>query len=113
MRIVAALLLIALTVYCVADILRSEDDERLGAPPFLWVLLVVLIPFFGSVAWLLVSRGQRSGRVQDVPRVRPRRGLGRPGFGQEPRALGPDDDPDFLRRLDRERDRRRRDEGGA
>jgi hypothetical protein len=109
-RVVATLLLVGLVVYCVVDVLRSDKDERLGVPPFLWVLLIVLLPFFGSIAWLVVSAAQRSGRAQDVPRVRPRRSG---GAAPDPRPVAPDDDPEFLRSLERFRRQGGTNEGGS
>lgn len=110
-RVVATLLLIGLVVYCIVDVLRSEKEERLGVPPFLWILLVVLLPFFGSIAWLVVSRAQRSGRAQYAPRVRPRRSGDAPS--QPPRVVAPDDDPEFLRSLERFRRQGGTNEGGS
>jgi len=108
-RVVATLLLIGLVVYCIVDVLRSDKDERLGVPSFLWILLIVLLPLFGGVAWLVVSSAQRSGRAQYAPRVRPRRS----GPGTAPqRPVAPDDDPDFLRSLERFRRQGGANEGG-
>lgn len=96
MRYLGLLLVIGLVVYCVVDIVRSDDDERLGAPAALWVLLVVLIPVLGSVAWLAVSRSRRAAR-----------GGAGTGRRRPARPVAPDDDPEFLWRLDRERQARR------
>jgi hypothetical protein len=104
MRYLGMLLLIGLVVYCVVDIVRSEDHERLGAPAALWVLLVVLIPVLGSVAWLAVSRSRRAA-------ARAGTGTGRPRSA--PRPVAPDDDPEFLWRLDRERQTRRAEADGT
>ena len=95
MRYLGTLLLIGLVVYCVIDIVRSEDDERLGVHPALWVLLVVLFPLIGGVVWLAVSRTRRAGRA-------PRQAAGPVASG----PVAPDDDPEFLWRLEQERRRR-------
>jgi hypothetical protein len=97
-------------VYCVVDVLRSGEDERLGVPRFLWVLLVVMLPFFGGIAWLVVSGVQRSGRAQYAPRVRPRRS---DAPEPPPRVVAPDDDPEFLRSLERFRRHGGTNEGGS
>ena len=94
MKYLGTLLLIGLVVYCVIDIVRSEDDERLGVHPALWVLLV-LFPLVGGVVWLAVSRTRRAGRqARDAARPAPSG------------PIAPDDDPEFLWRLDQERRRR-------
>jgi hypothetical protein len=98
MRLVGYLLLIGLVVYCVIEIVRSEDDERLGVPPALWVLLVVLVPVLGSIVWLAVSRTRRAQRAP-----------AKSGWGTASRnasgPTAPDDDEEFLWRLDEERKR--------
>lgn len=92
MRNLAVLLVLGLTVYCVIDVVRSTADERLGVHRALWVLLILVVPLLGPLAWLAVrwSRGSAGG-ADPSSRYRP--------------ATGPDDDPDFLSRLDDERRR--------
>jgi len=90
MRNLGILALVALVVYCLVDITRSDDDERAGVHPALWMVLVVLVPVLGSIIWLVVSRSRRSLR-------------GQVGDGRPP---SPDDDPDFLRRLSQQQRRR-------
>ncbi|MBD8057464.1 PLDc_N domain-containing protein [Cellulomonas sp. JH27-2] len=94
LRNLGVLLLIGLVVYCVIDIVRSEAHERLGVHQALWILLVVLFPLLGSVVWLAVSITRR-GQAQPRPA----------GWGattsRGPSA--PDDDDEFLWRLDQER----------
>ncbi|MFB9709891.1 PLD nuclease N-terminal domain-containing protein [Streptosporangium sandarakinum] len=87
-----ALALLALWLYCLFDAITTPDEEARNLPKLLWVIIIVLVPLAGGVFWLLLGRpvGPRSPRVSlpgDTPRP------------QAPR--GPDDDPDFLRDLDR------------
>lgn len=96
MRNLAVLLIIGLIVYCVIDVIRSTDDERLGVHPIFWVALVLVVPLIGALVWLAVRWSRRTA--------------GGPGSSsRNHRATGPDDDPDFLSRLDD--DRRRADPG--
>lgn len=88
------LLFIGLIVYTVIDVVRSENDERLGLHPAIWVLAILLFPLLGSVIWLAVSRGVRA-RPQGPARDRGRRPP-RPSAG----PVAPDDDPEFLWRLE-------------
>ncbi|GHS90241.1 hypothetical protein AGMMS50218_17890 [Actinomycetota bacterium] len=104
MRNLLFLFLIALAVYCLFDVAGSDDDERLGVPKIGWILLVVVIPVLGPVAWLAVSRAQRAARA------------GGPATGTRPSAprrpsgpVAPDDDPEFLWRLDEARRKAERD----
>jgi hypothetical protein len=98
MRYVGYLLVIGLVVYCVIDIVRSEDDERLGVPAALWVLLVVLVPVLGSIVWIAVSRTRRAQRAPASS------GWGT-GSRRAPGPTAPDDDEEFLWRLEQERKR--------
>lgn len=81
---------VALAVFALIDLSRSTAEERAGLRPLWWVL-VVLVPVLGPVVWILVSRSQRRGHA---PRP------------SAPRA--PDDDPDFLWRIEQEQRRRQR-----
>jgi hypothetical protein len=97
-RNLAVLLIIGLTVYCVFDAVRSTDDERLGVHPALWILLILFVPVLGPLAWVAVRWSRRTATA------------GRPGAApQRRRPTAPDDDPEFLWRLDE--DRRRTDPG--
>ena len=87
-RLIVVLEEIGVTIYAVVDCLRTEDSELRGLPKPLWLLVIVLLLPVGGVLWLLLGR-------QAPPRG--------PNRGGRPRVIAPDDDPDFLRRLDQER----------
>jgi hypothetical protein len=89
LRLLPWLLTLAVTIYAVVDAIQSDDAQVRNLPKLLWILLILLFPLVGSIAWFLAGR---------PPRSRPQRGPGRPGPGRRP-PQGPDDDPDFLRRL--------------
>ncbi|WP_448630286.1 PLD nuclease N-terminal domain-containing protein [Cellulomonas soli] len=105
MRYLPLVLAIALVVYCVVDIAGSPDEERLGLPRPVWMLLVVVAPFVGAVVWLVVSRSRRAavarGEGGHVTGRDPREAPPAPRRGR-PGPVAPDDDPEFLRRLDQE-----------
>lgn len=101
MRYLPFLVAIGLVVYTVIDVVRSDDETRQGVHPALWVAFMVVLPVIGSLAWLAVRR---------PPRRRTARG---PGIGRVPRApVAPDDDPEFLWRLEEEQRRRAREGEG-
>ena len=85
-RLLPWLLTIALTVYAVVDCIQTDDARVRNLPKLLWMLLILLFPLVGSIAWFIAGRPQQP-RAQGGPTHPPR----------PPR--GPDDDPDFLRRL--------------
>ncbi|MBF0686524.1 MAG: PLDc N-terminal domain-containing protein [Cellulomonas sp.] len=95
LRYLPLVLFVAFVVYCVFDVVGSDERRRRGLPVPLWLLLVVLVPVVGGVVWLLVSRGT------------PHQGTAARGGG----PVAPDDDPEFLFRLDQERRRRERQDG--
>ncbi len=88
-----AILLIGLVVYSGVDVLRSDKDERIGLPRWVWVVLLVLVPLVGSIVWIAVSRTQRA-RTQPADAV---------GRAMAPAPVAPDDDPEFLWMLDEKR----------
>jgi hypothetical protein len=86
-RLLPWLLSIALTIYAVVDCIQTDDARIRNLPKLLWLLLVLLFPIVGPVAWFIAGRPQRDGG-----------GIG-PTRRPPPPPRGPDDDPDFLRRL--------------
>ena len=85
-RYLPVLIVLALTVYALVDCVRTEDDRVRGLPKVIWVLIILLFNLVGSLAWLI------AGRERVLPRTRPSAG-----------PIAPDDDPDFLREIERRR----------
>lgn len=98
-----------ITLYAFIDCLLTPRDQVRSLPKFLWVILVLVLPFIGAIAWFALGR-PRSNRYDDGmggggngggggsanppgPRV-----PGMPGRRRGPSA--PDDDPKFLRGLE-------------
>jgi hypothetical protein len=79
--IVVALVLL---VYAFFDLYATPSARVRYLPKWTWFLLV-LVPLFGPLLWLFFGSAQQ-GRPPSARR-------GRDG------AMGPDDDPDFLRGL--------------
>jgi hypothetical protein len=87
LRVVLVLVVVGVMVYALVDCWRSDAHEVRLLPRSVW-FLVVLVPLVGGVLWLV------AGQPRDVP------------AGPTSRPMAPDDDPEFLRRLDLERRRR-------
>ncbi len=85
-RLLPWLLAIALTIYAVVDCIQTDDSRVRGLPKVVWVLVILLFPLVGPIAWFIAGRPER-----------PQAGRSQPPRRQPPR--GPDDDPDFLRGL--------------
>ena len=89
LRYVPALLSLALTVYCVIDAFQTDEADMRTLPKVAWVMIVVLLPVVGPVAWLLGGRPRRGTPPSRPPQRRP--------DDRNRRPRGPDDDPDFLK----------------
>ena len=86
LRVLPILILLVLTIYAMVDCLQTEESRQRNLPKALWLLLIVLFPLVGPIAWFLGGRPGPAG------------GRGR-GTNRPPYPRGPDDDPDFLRNL--------------
>lgn len=94
--LVVPLIVTGLMVFSIVDILTIARDRVQHLPKLGWVLLVVFLSFVGSLLWFLVGREPNPAG----PRARPSRASRGP--------LAPDDDPEFLARLRREREQEER-----
>jgi len=96
-------------LYCLTDAALTPPVAYRGLPKAVWVGIIAATFIFGAVAWLAArSRRRRSvtyAGCLDWPAAEAslaRHPAGRDrGPGLRIAAKGPDDDPDFLRHLDR------------
>jgi phospholipase D-like protein len=103
----AVLVLVALGIwlYCLFEVLSTNEGDIRHLPKFVWFLIVLLGADLGALAWLLFGR-PRGFVTADVAGWPPDFLLSRDGSRKaaerpEPAPMGPDDDPEFLQRLDR------------
>lgn len=101
-RILFFVAMIALTIYAAADWHRTPEDEMPGKlPKAIWLLIILFtatIAAIGPIVWLALRWVSRAEKKQ----------TGAPKAPQRPTA--PDDDPEFLFRLERDIQRKRRKE---
>ena len=71
-----ALFMTGFWLYCLTDAIVTPPAECRGMPKPAWIAVITLTCIGGAVAWLIVRRPVRT-------------------------SSGPDDDPEFLRALDR------------
>jgi hypothetical protein len=84
MRVLFILLGIAIQLYGLIDCAQREDTEVRSLPRWGWLIIIVLVPTIGAIAYLIAGRPKRPGG----------------GSNKKPkRTIAPDDDPDFLRGL--------------
>jgi hypothetical protein len=92
LRTLPFLIEVVLLVACLVDALQSPPEQVRSLPRWTWILLIILVPFAGPIAWLFAGRPRR-GAAPTQP-VWPLR-----DFSAQPRTIAPDDDPEFLRTL--------------
>ena len=106
LRYLPYVLSLALTVYCLIDCLQTDEVLVRNLPKIPWLLLILLFPVVGPVAWLVAGRPDRATVGQHLTqqerweadyrrRERQREQQDRAREVRPPR--GPDDDPDFLK----------------
>jgi hypothetical protein len=86
LRVVFIAIVVFATIYALVDCIQTDRRQVRIMPKPVW-LLAVLVPVAGPLAWFFAGRATAAGG--------PSRGPG----GRPTGPRGPDDDPDFLRRL--------------
>ena len=97
------LLLLGLWLFCLFDVITTDEALCRNLPKIVWLIIVLLLPDIGSLAWLIAGRP----RVYDRPATAP----AYPEYDNPGRfaATSPDDDEEFLRRCrERAEEQRRR-----
>jgi hypothetical protein len=61
-RFLPVLVELALVVFCVIDIIQTPPGAHRNLEKGWWLLLVILIPIVGCVAWLVAGRPTRESR---------------------------------------------------
>lgn len=90
--LIAVGLYLVLTGFTVTDVLNRPEREPNGLHRYLWVAIIILVPYVGALVWIVLSR-----RGDTKPRP------------AGPRA--PDDDPEYLSWVARQERRRRQQRG--
>ncbi len=120
------LVTVGFVVPCLIDVAVTPASDLRRLTKHAWVLIIVCFSVFGAVAWLAAGRPDRRRRpmlpryLEGAPSISQQEALrrhpagrawdpsidarlGQPGVraGEIPRAMGPDDDPEFLEELTR------------
>jgi hypothetical protein len=96
------LAILALWIYCIFDVIATDEALARNLPKIVWLLIVIFVPTIGSIAWLLLGRPEKAGFGPGDSGYRPEP-RGRDVHPSAPRSTGvlaPDDDPRFLSELD-------------
>lgn len=95
-------LFLAMYVYALVDLVRSPKSQVRMLPKMLWAVVIVVLGVIGIALWFFFGR-PRVGYPPSGGGGFGGGGFGG-GFGTGPRGPGspvaPDDDPEFLKRLD-------------
>ncbi|SCG69044.1 PLD nuclease N-terminal domain-containing protein [Micromonospora coxensis] len=85
------LIQIVLAVIALISCLSAEEERIRALPRFAWVLIILVFPLIGSIAWFLAGRPTPA-----TPAGPP---ATRGGSGRVTRPVAPDDDPEFLKSI--------------
>ncbi|MFD4117884.1 PLD nuclease N-terminal domain-containing protein [Streptomyces niveus] len=88
LRVLMILVPLALSIYAFIDCITTDEKDVRHIPKPVWAILVLLFPLVGSIAWLMVGR-------------KPAAGTGSAG-GRRGGWVAPDDNPDFLKSLEKD-----------
>ncbi|MEV7512283.1 PLD nuclease N-terminal domain-containing protein [Streptomyces sp. NPDC089922] len=97
LRYLPFLLIIALTIYAFIDCLNTPEEEVKHLPKTVWVLIILLFSVVGPVVWLFA--GKKRSAVGG--------GAAGPGRrGRRAQWVAPDDNPEFLKSLREEQEKK-------
>lgn len=106
LELVFGLITFALWVFCLVEVIRSDDGAIRHLPKLGWLLIVLFFPLAGSVAWLVAGRPARSPRTPRFERTMPQfPEYDRPGRAA---ATSPEADEDFPRKVRERAEEQRR-----
>ena len=79
---IAAILVTALMIFAIIDCARTAEASIRSLPKWAWLVIIILVPGIGAVAWIVAGRPQGPGRGKHKRKIVP-----------------PDDNPDWLKKL--------------
>ncbi|MBV7362965.1 PLDc N-terminal domain-containing protein [Actinomycetaceae bacterium TAE3-ERU4] len=110
-RVLIFILPILLALYALIEC-ATTDSEKMPyqLPKPMWFMIILLFAFIGPLAWIVLLRIERAEAGESAPSPKEvvkkieklrnsTRDSKRP---QNPQPLGPDDDPEYLARLERQ-----------
>ncbi|PZQ89478.1 MAG: hypothetical protein DI534_06575 [Leifsonia xyli] len=93
LRYLPLIIAVVLLVAAVVDIVRIDPSRVRALPKPLWAVIAIGLVFIGPILWFALGREPLSprnhGRYRDTP-------------------VAPDDDPEFLRRIARDKEQEER-----
>lgn len=92
-----ALVALAVTIYALIECARTRPSDVRSLPKTGWIAAIILLPLIGAGLWFWLGRPAASTYEQ-------------PNQPRRQASGAPDDDPDFLRNLERQRRNQAREE---
>ncbi|MFJ6195548.1 PLD nuclease N-terminal domain-containing protein [Micromonospora sp. NPDC092111] len=86
------LIQVVLAACALIGCLSAEDGATRALPRIAWVLIILVFPLVGSIAWFVAGR--------PAPADGPQKGWLAGGGTGPRRPAAPDDDPEFLKSID-------------
>ena len=85
---VVAVAMLLLWVYCIFDVIASDGALIRNLPKTFWLLIVIILPDIGALAWLLLGRPEKAGwRPGDTTQREQRWSGARRARGPEDQAI--------------------------
>ena len=88
--------LLGLWIFCVIDVITTDESRVRNLPKGLWLIIVLLLPDIGSIVWLIAGHPWESNRQPLTRMQREFPEYDRPG---RQAAMNPEMDEAFLRQL--------------
>jgi hypothetical protein len=85
-------IVVGLWVWSIVDIVLIDNRRVRGIPKFGWIILVIILPVVGAALWFLLGRERLSAAGRYAATA----------------PVAPDDDPAFLRQLNRDKEQEQR-----
>jgi len=86
---VVGLVLLGLWLFAIFDVISTDAALCRNLPKFFWLMIVIMLPDIGSIAWLLLGRPELAGFRPGATTMRTTR-----------RPVGPEDAPTYQSRSD-------------
>ncbi len=95
---VLGIALFFLWIFCIFDVIASEATIVRNLPKLVWLLIVIIVPGVGSIAWLILGRPRGAALTPGATWSRPQAQT-----RSAPGPVGPEDSPHFLKSIDEQR----------
>jgi hypothetical protein len=98
---VFGLLVLGLWIFCIVDVVITDEMAIRNLQKPLWLLIVIFLPVLGSILWLVAGRPWPQGRGFGGQQRQSQSSSAFPEYDRPGRfaASNPDDDEEFLRNV--------------